>query len=54
MENLSVLVKELCKVESENSCIEFKHSNYNQDMIGKDISASILGKRLCIYDLGSR
>ena len=39
MENLSVLVKELCKVESENSCIEFKHSNYNQDMIGKDISA---------------
>ena len=38
MENLSVLVKELCKVESENSCIEFKHSNYNQDMIGKDIS----------------
>ena len=39
MENLELLVDELRKYDSENYWLEFKHNNYDPDMIGKDISA---------------
>lgn len=39
MENLDLLIKELCKYPNETPWLEFKHNNYNPDMIGKDISA---------------
>lgn len=39
MENLEKLVIELCKYDNETTWIEFKHNNYNFDMIGKDVSA---------------
>ena len=39
MENLDLLIKELCKHPNETPWLEFKHNNYNPDMIGKDISA---------------
>lgn len=46
MENLDLLVKELCKLPDETGWVEFKHNNvefkHNNDephMIGEDISA---------------
>lgn len=39
MENLDKLVLELCKYDNETTWIEFKHNNYDSEMIGKDISA---------------
>lgn len=39
MENLELLVDELRKYDSENYWLEFKHNNYDPDMIGQDISA---------------
>ena len=39
MENLEQLVVELCKYDNETTWIEFKHNNYDFDMIGQDISA---------------
>lgn len=39
MENLELLIDELRKYESENYWLEFKHNNYDPDMIGQDISA---------------
>ncbi len=39
MENLDKLVIELCKYDNETTWIEFKHNNYNPEMIGEDISA---------------
>lgn len=39
MENLDRLVQELCKLSDETAWVEFKHNNYNPDMIGEDISA---------------
>ena len=39
MENLDILVNELRRYDNEQPWIEFKHNNYNQEMIGKDISA---------------
>lgn len=39
MENLELLVKELVKQPTETECIEFKHNNFDPEMIGADISA---------------
>ncbi len=39
MKNLVELVRELCKLSNETTWVEFKHNNYNEIMIGKDISA---------------
>ena len=39
MENLELLVSELCKHKEELPWLEFKRDNYNPDMIGADISA---------------
>lgn len=39
MENLEILVNELRKYSNETTWLEFKHNNYNRDMIGQDISA---------------
>ena len=39
MENLELLVRELIKLPNENECVEFKHKNFDPEMIGQDISA---------------
>lgn len=39
MENLDILVKELCKQPNESGWVEFKHNNWSPEMIGEDISA---------------
>ena len=39
MENLDLLVKELCKLPDETGWVEFKHNNDEPHMIGEDISA---------------
>lgn len=39
MENLNLLITELCKLSNETPWVEFKHNNYDPHMIGKDISA---------------
>jgi predicted HTH transcriptional regulator len=39
MENLNLLIHELCKYPRETQWIEFKHNNCEPHMIGKDISA---------------
>lgn len=39
MENLSLLVKELVQLPTETECVEFKHNNYDPEIIGADISA---------------
>lgn len=39
MENLDRLVLELCKLPKETPWVEFKHNNYDPQMIGQDISA---------------
>lgn len=39
METLSLLVKELVQLPNETECVEFKHNNYDPEMIGADISA---------------
>ena len=39
MEHLDRLVKELCTLPDETEWVEFKHNNYDPDMIGADISA---------------
>ena len=46
MQNLDILVKELIKLPEEVQWLEFKHNNYNPDMIGKDISALANGAAL--------
>lgn len=46
MQNLEILVKELIKLPEEVQWLEFKHNNYNPDMIGKDISALANGAAL--------
>ena len=47
MDSLEKLVLELCKFSNETQWVEFKHDNYNPDMIGKDISALANGAALC-------
>lgn len=55
MENLDKLVKELCKLPNETQWVEFKHNNYNPEMIGQDISAlansAALHEKSCAYML---
>ena len=48
MENLDKLIGELCKYPDETEWIEFKHNNYNPEMIGQDISA--LANSAAIHD----
>lgn len=53
MENLHELINELIKYPKETPWLEFKHNNYDPDMIGKDISAlanaAALYERSCAY-----
>ena len=55
MENLDKLIKELCKLPNETQWLEFKHNNYNPEMIGQDISAlansAALHEKSCAYML---
>ena len=55
MENLDILVKQLCGLSDETQWVEFKHNNYNPEMIGQDISAlansAALHERPCAYML---
>ncbi len=55
MENLDRLVMELCKYSNETPWIEFKHNNYDPNMIGRDISAlansAALAEKNCSYML---
>ena len=39
MDNLGLLVRELCKLPVESTWVEFKHNNCDPKMIGEDISA---------------
>lgn len=39
MENLDLLVKQLITLPNETDWLEFKHNNFDPEMIGKDISA---------------
>ena len=39
MKQLDKLVQELCNLPTETPWVEFKHNNYDADMIGRDISA---------------
>lgn len=55
MENLDRLVNELRKLPDETPWLEFKHNNYNPEMIGQDISAlangAALHEKSCAYML---
>ena len=39
MENLDLLIKELCKQPNESGWVEFKHNNCSPEMIGENIRA---------------
>ena len=41
MENLDKLVTELRKLPNETQWLEFKHNNYDPDMIGQDIRSTV-------------
>ena len=53
MGNLDKLVRQLCTYPDELPWLEFKHNNYNPDMIGEDISAlangAALDEKNCAY-----
>ena len=53
MENLERLVRELVKLSDETPWLEFKHNNYDPEMIGRDISAlansATLHEKSCAY-----
>ena len=53
MENLDKLVRQLCAYQDETPWLEFKHNNYEPEMIGEDISALANGATLeeknCAY-----
>ena len=53
MENLDILVNELRTMPNETGWLEFKHNNYDCDMIGQDISAlansAALAEKSCAY-----
>lgn len=55
MENLDKLISELCKLTNETPWVEFKHNNYDPEMIGRDISAlansATLHEKSCAYML---
>lgn len=46
MENLALLIQELRKYSDELPWLEFKHNNYDPDMIGQDICALANGAAL--------
>lgn len=46
MENLAALVRELCKLPAETEWVEFKESNCDPDMVGRDVSALSNGAAL--------
>lgn len=48
MANLEMLVRELIKLPDETPWVEFKHNNFDPEMIGKDISA--LANAATIYE----
>ena len=39
MQNLNLLINELISLPTETEWLEFKHNNFNPQMIGEDISA---------------
>lgn len=47
MEKLEKLVNELRKLDTETEWVEFKHNNYDPEMIGQDICALANGAVLC-------
>ncbi|MBR1439590.1 MAG: putative DNA binding domain-containing protein [Lachnospiraceae bacterium] len=47
MENLGLLINELRKLKNEAAWVEFKHDNYDPQMIGEDISALANSATLC-------
>ena len=53
MENLNLLINELINIKDETPWIEFKHNNYNPEMIAEDISAlansAALHDKKCAY-----
>lgn len=53
MQNLELLVEELCRLPAETSWVEFKHNNYDPKVIGEDISAlansAALHEQNCAY-----
>ena len=53
MENLALLIQELRKYSDELPWLEFKHNNYDPDMIGQDICAlangAALDEKNCAY-----
>ena len=53
MENLENLVNRLIEFDTEENWFEFKHNNYNEDMIGQDISAlanaAAYAEKSCAY-----
>lgn len=55
MENLERLVNELRKMPNEIPWVEFKHNNYNPEMIGQDVSAlansAAFHEKSCAYML---
>lgn len=46
MENLDKLVRQLCAYPDETPWLEFKHNNFDPEMIGRDISALANGATL--------
>ena len=48
MQNLSLLIKELISLPNETEWLEFKHNNFDPDMIGADISA-LANSAACNY-----
>ncbi len=53
MENLNLLINELVNIKDETPWLEFKHNNYNPEMIAEDISAlansAALHDKKCAY-----
>ena len=53
MDNLDILVKELCKLPNETGWVEFKRNNDSPQMIGQDISAlansAVVADKACAY-----
>lgn len=47
MNNLDILIHELRNMPAECQYVEFKHNNYDPEMIGRDISALANGAALC-------
>ena len=50
MQNLNLLIKELISLPTETEWLEFKHNNFDPDMIGSDISALANSAAYCGKD----